>query len=125
MAAPTEIRALYRAFLREMPPHRLLATPRSPLHAQLRAAFEQPSASSASSAASTSPSSSAASALTLPHGTQYLAYLQAQRTYATLLERYNPNLAGNMDEQERVRLSARRVGMNMPIEFGDDGKAAK
>lgn len=35
--------------------------------------------------------------------------------YATLLERYNPGM--NMEEEERVRLTARRVGMNLPEEF--------
>ena len=33
-----------------------------------------------------------------------------------LLERYNPGMT--MDEEERVRLSARRVGMNLPEEWG-------
>jgi hypothetical protein len=42
-------------------------------------------------------------------------YLRAQRKYVTLVERYNPGM--NMDEEERVRLSARRVGMDMPIEY--------
>ena len=32
--------------------------------------------------------------------------------YATLLERYNPGMS--MDEEQRVRLSARRVGMVLP-----------
>ena len=32
--------------------------------------------------------------------------------YATLLERYNPGMS--MDEEERVRLTARRVGMELP-----------
>jgi ATP synthase assembly factor FMC1, mitochondrial len=49
--------------------------------------------------------------------------------YATLLERYNPGMG--MDEEERVRLTARRVGMDLPDEFsyassgessGDGGK---
>lgn len=35
--------------------------------------------------------------------------------YATLLERYNPGMG--MDEEERVRLTARRVGMDLPEEF--------
>lgn len=35
--------------------------------------------------------------------------------YATLLERYNPGM--NMDEEERVKLTARRVGMDLPEEF--------
>jgi ATP synthase assembly factor FMC1 len=43
--------------------------------------------------------------------------------YATLLERYNPGM--NMDEEQRVRLTARRVGMDLPEEFPyttpDDG----
>jgi ATP synthase assembly factor FMC1 len=35
--------------------------------------------------------------------------------YATLVERYNPGM--NMDEEDRVRLTARRVGMDLPEEF--------
>ncbi len=46
---------------------------------------------------------------------QYIQYIKAQRMYATLLERYNPGMG--MDEEERVRLSARRVGLNLPIEI--------
>lgn len=41
--------------------------------------------------------------------------------YATLIERYNPGMG--MSEEERVRLSARRIGMNLPVEFdGGEGK---
>jgi hypothetical protein len=36
--------------------------------------------------------------------------------YATLLARYNPGM--DMDQEERVRLTARRVGMDLPIENG-------
>lgn len=55
---------------------------------------------------------------------QFLAYVKSQRMYATLLERYNPGM--NMDDQERVRLTARRVGMEMPVDvdaksWGSDG----
>lgn len=39
--------------------------------------------------------------------------------YATLVERYNPGM--NMEEEERVRLSARRVGMEMPEEYEVSG----
>jgi hypothetical protein len=39
--------------------------------------------------------------------------------YATLLERYNPGMG--MDEEERVRLTARRVGMDLPDEFSYEG----
>lgn len=35
--------------------------------------------------------------------------------YVSLLERYNPGM--NMDEEERVRLTARRVGMDLPQEY--------
>ena len=44
-----------------------------------------------------------------------MQYLKAQRTYGFLLERYNPGMS--MDEEERVRLTARRVGMEMPVEW--------
>ena len=43
---------------------------------------------------------------------QYVQYLAAQRMYTTLVERYNPGM--NMSEEERVRLTARRVGMDLP-----------
>lgn len=46
---------------------------------------------------------------------QFVQYLKAQRMYGTLLERYNPGMG--MDEEERVRLTARRVGMELPIEW--------
>ena len=42
-------------------------------------------------------------------------YLKAQRTYVTLVERYNPGM--DMSDEERVRLSARRVGMNLPVDY--------
>ena len=35
--------------------------------------------------------------------------------YGSLIARYNPGM--DMDEEERVRLSARRVGMEMPVEW--------
>lgn len=43
--------------------------------------------------------------------------------YITLLERYNPGM--NMDEEERVRLTARRVGIDLPIEADVPGKGDK
>ncbi|CAK7231067.1 hypothetical protein SBRCBS47491_007804 [Sporothrix bragantina] len=102
----TKLRSLYRAFLRELPPRPLLKTPRTPLHAQLRAEFE------------TAPTDRSAVHSAF-HGEQYLTYLQAQRMHTTLLERYNPNLAGDLDEAERIRLTARRVGIDLPVEFKD------
>lgn len=35
--------------------------------------------------------------------------------YITLIERYNPGM--NMVDEDRIRLSARRVGMDMPEEY--------
>jgi len=47
--------------------------------------------------------------------TQYVQYVRAQRMYATLLERYNPGMG--MSEEEHVRLTARRVGMDLPDQW--------
>jgi ATP synthase assembly factor FMC1, mitochondrial len=58
----------------------------------------------------------------LAQADQLVQYLRAQRQYVTLVERYNPGM--NMDEEERVRLTARRVGMDLPIEYQtNSGKA--
>jgi ATP synthase assembly factor FMC1 len=46
---------------------------------------------------------------------QFVTYLKAQRMYTTLIERYNPGMG--MDEAERVRLTARKVGMNLPVDY--------
>lgn len=96
------LRALYRSFLRELPPRPILSKTPSPLHQRLREHFRPEKA----------PEQAVAQA------EQYLAYVRAQRTYVTLLERYNPGMG--MDEEERVRLTARRVGMNLPVEFGKE-----
>ena len=55
-------------------------------------------------------------------------YLRAQRTYLSLLERYNPGIAMDAgrnhdgehvedEDRERVRATARRVGMTLPDSF--------
>ncbi|KAK4155688.1 hypothetical protein C8A00DRAFT_13283 [Chaetomidium leptoderma] len=101
MATPgTTVRSLYRSLLRELPPRPILASPRAPLHQRLRDNFQ---------------STQTSADLHTAQAEQYLAYLRAQRTYVTLLERYNPTIG--MEEEERVRLSARRVGMNLPTEY--------
>ena len=102
------ILSLYRSFLRELPPSisPKALQKRSPLHQRLRESF------SSSPLSSTAPLSHA-----IEQGEQYLQYFQSQRQYAMLLERYNPGISGEMDEEERVRLSARRVGMNMPEDY--------
>lgn len=95
---PTHIRTLYRSLLRELPPRPILATPRSPLHQRIRSTVTSPAAAPDAAVAD-----------------QAVAYLRAQRSYADLVERYNPGMG--MDEEERVRLTARRVGMNLPVMY--------
>lgn len=100
-----KLRSLYRSFLRELPPRPILARTRSPLHQRLREYFHPQT---------TPPTSTGENAIA--QAEQYLAYVRAQRTYVTLVERYNPGMG--MDEEERVRLTARRVGMDLPVEYG-------
>lgn len=100
--APAHLRALYRSFLRELPSRRLKS---SPVQKRIRTAF-------------TSPPSGSPQQVAVEHAQQYLQYLKAQRMYATLLERYNPGM--NMDEEERVRLTARRVGFELPEDYVAD-----
>lgn len=99
-----KLRSLYRSFLRELPPRPILAKQRSPLHQRLREHFHPETTT-------LGPGEQA-----VAQAEQYLAYVQAQRTYVTLLERYNPGMG--VDEEERVRLTAKRVGMDLPVEYG-------
>ncbi|KAL2116013.1 hypothetical protein VTJ04DRAFT_10268 [Mycothermus thermophilus] len=115
MSSPTPLRTLYRNLLRELPPRPLLSNPRAPLHQRLRERFEQQQqqqSQSQSQQQQQDPQSMIAQA------EQYLAYLRAQRTYVTLLERYNPGMA--LEQDEKVRLTARRVGMNLPKTYGEE-----
>ncbi len=133
---PSHIRSLYRSFLRELP---LLPTvSSSPLHQHFRTSFSQPIHRGDHSTSSSSPSQPGQGAKTtatsitqekIQEAEQYLVYLQSQRTYLTLLERYNPGVAydagrsygqdadtaaGEDEDRERVRATARRVGMVLP-----------
>jgi len=94
-------RSLYRAILRELP-RRPLSKP-SPLQAHIRNSFSSDAAQDGD-----------VLLRRLEEAEQFVQYAKAQRTYAMLLERYNPGM--EMDQQERVRLTARRVGLDMPIE---------
>ncbi|AEO58736.1 hypothetical protein MYCTH_2306255 [Thermothelomyces thermophilus ATCC 42464] len=116
------LRSLYRSLLRELPPRPLLSNPRAPLHQRLRDNFQpspSPSTTTTTTTTTTGPTAAAAAELRAAQAEQFLAYLRAQRTYVTLLERYNPGMG--MDDEERVRLTARRVGMDLPVEY--DGSA--
>jgi ATP synthase assembly factor FMC1 len=104
MAAEAHMRSIYRSILRELPA-RIKALPPSPLRTSIRTHFGQ-------HAASSSPEWQLARR---QEAEQFVQYLKAQRVYGTLLERYNPGMS--MNEEERVRLTARRVGMDMPEEW--------
>ncbi|KAB5542946.1 ras guanyl-nucleotide exchange factor [Coniochaeta sp. 2T2.1] len=109
---PARIRSVYRSILRELPPRPLLASPAAPLHKRIRDNFRQPP-----------PRTQANPSAAVQHAEQFLSYLRAQRTYVQLIERYNPSI--DMDEEERVRLTARRVGMDLPPEFSSGGEGRK
>ncbi|KAA8894350.1 putative ras guanyl-nucleotide exchange factor RasGEF [Sphaerosporella brunnea] len=91
-----QIRAMYRQLLRELPP---ISIRRTKAHSQARERFVN------------------ADAIPQQHAQQLLRFLRAQRVYTTLLERYNPGLAGELDVAEHTRLTARRVGLDMPKEM--------
>ena len=94
--SPSHLRSLYRSILRELP-HRPLSGP-SPIQQRIRDTISSKSAPAQ-----------------VQEAEQYIQYVKAQRMYATLLERYNPGMS--MDEEEKVRLTARRVGMDLPEEW--------
>ncbi|KAL9137377.1 MAG: hypothetical protein Q9175_001420 [Cornicularia normoerica] len=100
-ASPSHLRSLYRSLLRELP-RRPLSTP-SPIQQRIRNTI-----------------SSSSAPMQIEEAEQYVQYAKAQRMYATLLERYNPGMS--MDEEENVRLTARRVGMDLPEEWRADKK---
>lgn len=117
MAAPTtpastsfQLRSLYRSILRELP-IRTTRTP-SPLRKRMHEIFSSP--------AQQQQGQGQASATTdnlrrqIQEGEQFVQFAKAQRMYAMLLDRYNPGM--EMDDEERVRLTARRVGMDLPDE---------
>ena len=104
-SSPSHLRSLYRSILRELP-HRPLSAP-SPIQQRIRTTF--------------SSTSREALQRRVEEGEQYVQYAKAQRMYATLLERYNPGMS--MDEEERVRLTARRVGMDLPEEAAGSRKS--
>ncbi|OJD26624.1 hypothetical protein ACJ73_01992 [Blastomyces percursus] len=106
---PSQARALYRSVIRELP-HRPLSSP-SPLAIRIRShlSSQQTPESSNSNARQIQIAQAQ-----MDEAEQFTQYLRAQREYVTLLERYNPG--ANMDEEERVRLTARRVGMELPYE---------
>lgn len=109
MVSPAHIRSLYRSMLREIP-HRPLSAP-SQIQQRIRSSFTSPIAPPDGSSHHTTVTQQVA------EGEEYLRYATAQRMYTVLLERYNPGIGSMMDEDERTRLTARRVGINLPEEY--------
>jgi len=118
-ASAPNLRALYRRFLREMPTRTpsLLANP-SPLQKHIRTDIATTSSPNSPSLAQQLQTKSAEARA--QEAEQYLQFVQQQRLYSTLVERYNPGM--DMTEEERVRLTARRVGMELPVEAMMGGK---
>ena len=100
-AMPARVRSLYRCILRELPA-RSISSP-SPLKLRLRKTF------------SNLPTESTSLRHRLDEAEQHIQYARAQRMYTTLLERYNPGMS--LDEEDRVKMTMRRVGMDAPKEF--------
>lgn len=124
-----QARSAYRALLREIP-RKTPSTP-TPLHRRLRAIFRsqepsqsQPSSTTTSTTQPTTPSTGPTAlpfsppttteemSLRIQEAEQVAQYARAQRNYAALLDRYNPGM--HLDEEERIRLTARRVGLDLP-----------
>ncbi|KAL4993826.1 ras guanine nucleotide exchange factor domain-containing protein [Aspergillus recurvatus] len=110
-------KSTYRAILRELP-RRSLSSP-TPLHNRIREAYRKPSLHS-SQGAGESVSEGEAVLRRLQQAEQFAQYARAQRMYAMLVDRYNPGSL--MDEEERVRLTARRVGLDLPELPGEQQK---
>ncbi|KAL9640226.1 MAG: hypothetical protein Q9164_000413 [Protoblastenia rupestris] len=104
LTAPSHLRSIYRSLLRELP-HRPLSNS-SPIQRRIRHNF---------SSNSTIPQQ-------IDEAEQFIRYAKSQRMYATLLERYNPGMHF-MDEEERVRLTARRVASEQPNTLNLNGKS--
>lgn len=113
-SARSQTLALYRRLLRELPTSAAAGKhlrSSNPIRAGIRARFHQPISNPEYALARRQ------------EAEQAVQYLKAQRIYGVLLARYNPG--AEMEEEERVRLTARRVGMDMPEEWYGKGEAGK
>ena len=113
MQPAPRLRSLYRALLRELPSRKpsLLAN-RSPILETIRERISTVP-SSDTEAPPSPPSDPTAQEHALQATAQITQYLRAQRLHTSLLERYNPGM-NSLGEEDRVRLTARRVGMDLP-----------
>jgi hypothetical protein len=118
MSSSIQARTTYRALLRELP-RRQINTP-SPLHQRLRDIFRSTPSSENGALPFSSPKSKEEYTLRVQEADQFAQYALAQRTYCGLLERYNPGMS--MDEEEKIRLTANRVGFDLPELHNPEGK---
>ncbi|KAE8146147.1 hypothetical protein BDV25DRAFT_163036 [Aspergillus avenaceus] len=103
MSLNTQTRQTYRAILRELP--RLSLSNPTPLHRRLRDLYRTNQTADEDELR-----------MRLQTADQMAQYARAQRSYVALLDRYNPGMT--MDEEERIRLTARRVGWDLPVTPG-------
>lgn len=132
MPLTQQARSAYRALLREHPRRNLLQSTSTsastspgpsttPLHNHLRKMFrnEGETASPAKQEAEISDAERQRGLQRIQEAQQFAQYAKAQRTYTSLLEMYFPGMT--MDEEEKIRLTARRVGWDLPV-TGSEGQ---
>ena len=123
MPMTSQARSAYRALLREHPRRNLRATSTTPLHNRLRELFRRgvpttttTTTTTTAAAAPTNDANTEARTQRIQEAEQIAQYARAQRMYAHLLDLYNPGMS--MNEEEKIRLTARRVGWELPVEAG-------
>ncbi|PLN84514.1 hypothetical protein BDW42DRAFT_191599 [Aspergillus taichungensis] len=104
MNLKTQALRTYRAILRELPRR----NPPTPLQTRLRTLYQQQPTQTQTEGGEGEEQLQAK----LQHAEQWAMYARAQRKYAALVERYNPG--ATLTEEERIRLTARRVGWDLP-----------
>ncbi|RAH58389.1 hypothetical protein BO85DRAFT_274193 [Aspergillus piperis CBS 112811] len=112
MSTAAKTTTTYRALLRELP-RRTLSTP-TPLQHRLRDMYTTTNNQGVVDA----DAQESLRQHRLDQANQFAIYAKAQRVYAELVERYNPGTT--LDEEERIRLTARRVGWDLPVEAGKE-----
>ncbi|GIK02351.1 hypothetical protein Aspvir_006400 [Aspergillus viridinutans] len=105
------LRSTYRAILRELP-RRTLSNP-TPLQQRIREAFRTGTSTSTGAGEQSPTAADPHFEQRVQEAEQMAQYARAQRTYAALVQRYNPGMT--MTEKEKIRLTARRVGFDLPI----------
>ena len=130
MPLTPQARSAYRALLREHPRRNLLQSTSAatspnttPLHNRLREMFrnggEPANPSPAKREEDVSETERHRDLQRIQEAQQLAQYVKAQRTYTSLLELYYPGMS--MDEEERIRLTARKVGWDLPV-TGQEGQ---